>query len=195
MANSIVQTVNSRVDSTQRLKNVSVSASDSRPIQVQRLDPFKQIPRRQTPQTVQIQIANATGGALTYSLGDAFNLVNTTSAAKSTGITTTNQGGISAFNASTIHALFVTGFKYTVTTSVAQFANACSLIDGDLNDQAPKNLLPYITDAQSDESYNPNIRNVVYSFIWDAYTAFNISVNAGETIVLTFVIAGIDRKR
>lgn len=186
---------NSRIDSTQRLKNVAVNPNDKRPVAVQRLDTFKQIPRRQTPTTVQIQIANTSGSLKTYSLGDAFGLVSTASAVKSTGITTTNQGGISAFNASTIHALFVTGFKYTVTTSTAQFSNACSLVDGDLNDQAPKNLLPYITDAQSDESYNPNIRNVVYSFIWDAYTAFNIAVNDGETVVLTFVIAGIDRKR
>lgn len=191
----MAELVNTRIDSTQRLKNVAVNPNDKRPVAVQRLDTFKQIPRRQTPTTVQIQIANATGSAVTYSLGDAFGLVSTPSAQKSTGVTTTNQGGISAFNASTIHALFVTGFKYTTTVSTLQFGNAISLIDGDLNDQAPKNLLPYVTDAQSDESYNPNIRNVVYSFIWDAYTAFNISVNAGETVVLTFVIAGIDRKR
>lgn len=186
---------NSRVDSTQRLKNVSVNPNDSRPVAMQRLDPFKGIPRRQTPQTVQIVISNDTGGLVNYSLGDAFGLVNTAGAVKSTGVTTTNQGGIAAFNASTIHALFVTGFKYTVTASPAQFANPISLVDGDLNDQAPKNLLPSVTDAQSDESYNPNIRNVVFSFIWDAYTAFNIAVNDGETVVLTFVIAGIDRKR
>lgn len=190
-----MELVNTRIDSTQRLKNVAVNPNDKRPVAVQRLDTFKQIPRRQTPTTVQIQIANATGGALTYKLGDAFGLVATSGAVSSTGITTTNAGGIAAFNASTQHALFVTGFKYTTTVATTQFSNAISLIDGDLNDQSPKNLLPYVTDAQSDESYNPNIRNVVYSFIWDAYTAFNISVNAGETVVLTFVIAGIDRKR
>lgn len=184
-----------RVDSTAALKNVALNPNDSRPVAVQRLDPFKAIPRRKTPTTVQITIANTTGATVTYSLFDAFGLAATSGAQKTTGIATIGTGGIAALRSSTIHAWFVTGFKYQVTASVAQFANSCKLVDGDLNDQAPTSLIPYINEAQSDESYNPNIRNVVYSFILDAYTDFTLAVNDGETVVLTFVIAGIDRKR
>ena len=186
---------NNRIDGINALKNAAVKSTDSRPLAVQRLDPFKQIPRRQTPQTLQVTIANASGGSKVYSLFDTMRLVSTASTERTTGISVINAGGIAAIRSSLIHAVFVTGFKYKVTTSSVQFVNPINLVDGDLNDQASKSLLPYVSEAESDEAYNANIRNVAYAFILDAYTDLQLTVNDGETVQLTFVIAGIDRKR
>lgn len=86
--------------------------------------------------------------------------------------------------------IMITGFNYQTTVAAAQFGNALNVVKGEINGTQAQR--PNITaKAKRNTQFDPLLLTIDEPVFIDSKTAIELTVSAGETVILTFFVEAV----
>jgi len=136
-----------------------------------------------------VTIANATSSVVTYRLFDATDIVQSvTGTTRNTNYTPTVAKA--ALEASTYgNPIVLSGFNYQVSSDNSQFAQNFDIVRCSIDGRQVTHP-NIIQKARRNTQFDSKLLTIQERVVVDSQTAFDIAVQASETVTLTFFVEG-----
>jgi hypothetical protein len=136
-----------------------------------------------------VTITNATTVAATYRLFDAAQLVSAVAGGTRNSTYTPTVDKTALNNTIYSNPLVLSGFNYQVSSDNSQFAQSFDIIRCSIDGRQVTHP-NIIAKARRNTQFDAKLLTIQERVVVDAQTAFDISVQASETVTLTFFVEG-----